>query len=73
MTRCATVAMTTLAMIATGASGGLAFMMAVSQTGAVPPGEGRISTAAPPQTKDMPSVTTMAGRPRASISAPSAA
>ena len=36
----------------------------LSHTGAVPPGVGRIITAMPSQTKDMPSVTTMDGRLR---------
>ena len=62
-----------VATMAMGRTGGLDFISQTSQPGAVPPGEGRISTAMPPQTKDMPSVTTMAGSCRISISAPRAA
>ena len=62
--RCATTAMTTLATIAIGTSGGFAVISARIQSGAAPPGAGRISTASPPQTKLIPSETTIDGRSR---------
>ncbi|MNL61272.1 hypothetical protein D3C87_1851780 [compost metagenome] len=59
-----TAAIRMLATIAIGTSGGLAVISQRAQVGAVPPGEGRIRTASPPQTKLIPNVTTMEGRSR---------
>ena len=56
----------------TGSSGGLTPMIVCSQTGALPPGLGRSRIARPCQTKLMPSVTTIEGRLRRWMSAPSA-
>ena len=56
-----------------GTIGVLNFMTARIHSGALPPGVGRTSRASPSQTKDMPSVTTMDGRLRRWIRAPSAA
>ncbi len=71
--KCVTSAIRMLATMAIGMKGGLAVMIHRAQSGAWPPGEGRRRTANPPQTKLMPSVTTMDGRLRRWISAPSAA
>ena len=57
-------AMASAAMIGKGMSGTCSDMIAFSHSGALPPGEGRISTAMPSQTKEMPSVTTIEGRLR---------
>ena len=69
----ATTAITTAAMIGKGTSGGFSFISQASHSGDLPPGVGRTSTASPSQTKDMPSVTTIDGRLRMWISAPTAA
>ncbi len=62
-----------LATIAIGTKGGFAVINVRMKAGAWPPGEGRMSTARPPQTKLMPSVTTMEGRARIWMMAPSSA
>ena len=65
-------AMTSAAMIGNGNEAAASSSSApASQAGALPPGVGRIRTAMPSQTKDMPSVTTIDGRLRRWISAPS--
>ncbi len=51
-------------MIGKGTTGVCSAMVALSQSGALPPGEGRIITAMPSQTKESPSVTTIDGRLR---------
>ena len=60
-------------MIGNGTKGGLKPIIASSHSGALPPGVGRTRIARPCQTKLMPSVTTIEGRLRRWISAPSAA
>ena len=65
--------MTIAAMIGKGMSGGFSSMSACSQSGALPPGFGSSRMASPCQTKLMPSVTTIEGRLRRWISAPSSA
>ena len=57
-------------MIGKGTKAGFSVISVRIQSGAVPPGVGRTRTARPSQTKDMPSVTTMDGSWRSSISAP---
>ena len=64
--------MTTRAMIGNGMKGGFSVISAASQSGALPPGVGRRRMASPCQTKLMPSVTTIDGRLRRWMSAPSA-
>ena len=71
--RCATTAISTLATIAIGSSGGRTVISARTQSGAAPPGAGSISTASPAQTKLIPSDTTIDGRLRRWITAPTAA
>ena len=63
---------TMAAMMGKGTQGICTLIRPFSQTGALPPGEGRISTAMPSHTKERPSVTTMEGRLRMWISAPTA-
>ena len=69
----ATAAMTAAAMMGKGTNGGFSFISQASQSGDLPPGVGSTSTARPSQTNDMPSVTTIEGRLRRWISAPTAA
>ncbi|MNT78802.1 hypothetical protein D3C72_2180730 [compost metagenome] len=71
--RWAASAISRLAMIAIGTKGGLDTITVRSHTGASPPGAGRMMTASPPQTKLMPSVTTIEGRSRRWMMIPSAA
>ena len=56
-----------------GTKGGLKPVTASSQSGALPPGLGRMRMASPCHTKLIPSVTTIDGRLRRWMSAPSSA
>ncbi len=73
MIRWANAAIRALATMAIGSSGGFEVISQRAHSGAVPPGAGRSSTASPPQTKLMPSVTTMEGRLRRWMITPSPA
>ena len=70
--RCTTSPITTAAMMGKGTHGVCTVISAFSQSGALPPGDGRIITAMPSHTKESPSVTTMEGRFRTWMSAPTA-
>ncbi len=61
---CTTRPITMAAMMGNGMIGVCSAMMDLSQSGALPPGEGKMSTAMPSQTKERPKVTTMEGRLR---------
>ncbi|MGY6704358.1 hypothetical protein [Roseinatronobacter sp.] len=50
--------------------GGVDVIRLRNQPGLAPPGVGRINNASPPQTNDMPSVTTIAGSSSLWITAP---
>jgi hypothetical protein len=65
--------MTTAAMIGNGTYGGFSFISQAIHSGDRPPGVGRMRTARPSQTNDMPRVTTIDGRLRRWMSAPSSA
>ncbi|MNC99555.1 hypothetical protein D3C83_178850 [compost metagenome] len=62
--------MTIAAMIGNGITGVFSFISVDSHSGDFPPGVGSTSTERPSQTKDMPSVTTIDGRSRMWMSAP---
>ena len=61
------------AMIGNGMWGGFRVISQRIHSGDVPPGVGRSSTETPSQTKDMPRVTTIEGKLRREIRAPSRA